>query len=54
MKKIIKTLEWKFDYYVAWMFYNGKKMNRYVDYMCNKYPGKFEKCLEEKTKDIYN
>ena len=46
MKKLLKTLEWKFDYYIAWMLYNGKKQSQYFDYMCQKYPGKFEECID--------
>jgi len=54
MKKIIKTLEWKFDYHIVHFFYSKKNMERYIDYMYEKYPGKFEESLNKNTKDIYN
>lgn len=37
MKKIIKKIEWFFDYYFAWMMYNGNKTHRYKEYMKKKY-----------------
>ncbi len=30
---MLRKLDWWFDYYFAWMFYNGMKQDRYVDYM---------------------
>ena len=35
--KIIKKLEWYWDYYFAWMFYNGNKTDKYIEYMMKKY-----------------
>lgn len=52
MQKIIKRIEWIFDYHFAWMFYNGYKTHRYVDYMCEKYPGKFEDCVDRKYRSL--
>jgi hypothetical protein len=52
MQKIIKQIEWIFDYHFAWMFYNGYKTHRYVDYMCEKYPGKFEDCVDRKYRSL--
>jgi hypothetical protein len=46
MKKLFKKVDWWFDYYFAWMFYNGMKQDRYVDYMRTKWP--------EKIKDFEN
>lgn len=37
MKKILKKIEWFFDYYFVWMLYNGNKPHRYIDYMQKKY-----------------
>ena len=51
MMLVLRTLEWKFDYYVAPFLYNGNKTYRYVEYMCDKYPGKFEECLDRQTKN---
>jgi hypothetical protein len=38
MKKLLRKLDWWFDYYVAWVFYNGMKQDHYVKYMRNKWP----------------
>ena len=46
MKQLLRKLEWWFDYYFAWMFYNGMQQDRYVQYMRNKWP--------EKIKDFEN
>ena len=37
MKRIIKKIEWLFDYYFAWMFYNGNKQTKYFEYMEKKW-----------------
>jgi hypothetical protein len=37
MKKILKKLDWWFDYYIAWMFYNANKQHRYIEYMEKKW-----------------
>jgi len=42
MKNILKKIDWWFDYYISWMFYNGNKQDRYIDYMEKKW-GKNEK-----------
>ena len=36
-KKILKKLDWLFDYYIAWMFYNGNKTHRYIEYVEKKW-----------------
>lgn len=40
--KVIKKVEWTFDYYFVWMMYNGNKTHRYIEYMEKKY-GKSKK-----------
>jgi hypothetical protein len=40
MKKILKKIEWLFDYYVAYMMYNGNKRHKYYEYMNNKWNNK--------------
>jgi hypothetical protein len=42
MNRLLKKIEWIFDYYFAWMFYNGNKQHRYVEYMRNKWPEKIK------------
>ena len=37
MRKLLKKLEWWFDYYIAWMMYNGNKRDRYISYMESKW-----------------
>lgn len=46
MKKLLKKLDWIFDYHIAWIFYNGMKQHKYVEYMRGKWP--------EKIKDFEN
>jgi hypothetical protein len=46
MTQLLSKLDWWFDYYFAWMFYNGMQQERYVEYMRNKWP--------EKIKDFEN
>ena len=40
MKRLLKKLEWLFDYYIAWIFYNGNKQHRYIEYMETKWKNK--------------
>lgn len=40
MKTVFKKLEWYFDYYIAWMMYNGNKRYKYIDYMEQKWGNK--------------
>jgi len=42
MKSFIKKVEWFVDYYFVWMFYNGSKGYKYIEYMEKKW-GKNEK-----------
>lgn len=37
MGKLLKKLDWYFDYYIAYMLYNGNKRDRYYEYMENKW-----------------
>jgi len=46
LNNMLRKLEWIFDYYFAWMFYNGMKQDRYVQYIRNKWP--------ERIKDFEN
>jgi hypothetical protein len=40
MKKFLKKLEWYFDYYFAWMMFNGNKRDKYIEYMEQKWKNK--------------
>ena len=40
MKKLIKKIEWKFDYYVVFLLYNERKTDRYLQYMKDKWESK--------------
>jgi len=42
MKKLLRKLDWWFDYYIAWMGYNGMKQHHYNEYMRNKWPDKIK------------
>lgn len=37
MKRIFKKIEWYFDYYILFMFFNGNKTHRYIEYMEKKW-----------------
>lgn len=37
MKNMMKKLEWYFDYYIAWMLFNGRKRDHYLEYMEKKW-----------------
>lgn len=37
VKKILRKLDWCFDYYFVWMLYNGNKTHRYIEYMEKKW-----------------
>ena len=39
---MLRKLDWWFDYYFAWMFYNGMKQHHYVEYMRKKWPEKIK------------
>lgn len=43
MKKILTKIEWIFDYYFAWMTYNGYKLHKYHKYMVNKWGERYTK-----------
>lgn len=40
MKKLLKKIEFWFDYHIAYFLYNGNKRNEYKLYMKNKWGGK--------------
>jgi len=42
MKRILKKLDWWFDCYIAWMYYNPRKEHRYIEYMKKKWPEKMK------------
>ena len=46
MIKIFKEIEWFFDYYFAWLFYNARKFDRYHNYMMTKWGKRYKKKLE--------
>jgi len=37
MQKIIKKLDWIWDYYFVYFLYNAKKLDRYYEYMNKKW-----------------
>jgi hypothetical protein len=37
MKSILIKIEYFFDYYFGWMFYNGNKSDKYKKYMYKKW-----------------
>jgi hypothetical protein len=37
MRKVIKKLDWIFDYYFVYFLYGSNKQQRYIDYMKNKW-----------------
>ena len=37
MKKLFKKIDFWFDYYILWMFFNGNKTYRYIEYMEKKW-----------------
>ena len=37
MKKILNNLDWIWDYYFVYFFYNGNKMDMYYGYMEKKW-----------------
>jgi hypothetical protein len=37
MKKLLKKLDWYFDYYIVWMFYKENKTDQYIEYMEKKW-----------------
>jgi hypothetical protein len=40
MKKLLKKIEFWFDYYIVYFLYNGNKKSDYEDYMKKKWGGK--------------
>lgn len=43
MKNILKSIDWFFDYYLGYFFYNGYKIDNYDTYMKNKWGDKYER-----------
>ena len=46
MIKFKKKLQWIWDYYIAYILYNRDKLKKHFDYMYEKYPNKFEECVD--------
>lgn len=40
--KFFEKLEWIFDYYFAWITYNGRKMHKYNEYMIERWGDKYK------------
>jgi hypothetical protein len=41
MRKFLKELDWKFDYYFVIFLYNPNKSNRYHKYMTDKWGSRY-------------
>ena len=41
LNKIIRKLDWIWDYYFVYFLYNGNKIDRYYEYMKNKWGKKW-------------
>lgn len=53
MKKFLHKLSFCFDYYVGYFLTNGNKIEKWREYMMNKYPGEYKneiKYVKEKAK----
>ena len=37
MKKLLRKLDWIWDYYFVYFLYNGNKTHRYIEYMEKKW-----------------
>ena len=37
LNKILRKLDWIWDYYFVYFLYNGNKIDRYYEYMKNKW-----------------
>jgi len=42
MKKLLKKLDWIFDYYVGFFMTNGNKVEQYHEFMKNKWGDKYK------------
>lgn len=47
MKKILDKIEWIFDYYFAWITYNGYKFDKYHEYMVKRWGEKYTKRIKQ-------
>ncbi len=43
MIRLLKEIEWIFDYYFLYFLYNDRKRYRYYEWMENKWPDRFKK-----------
>lgn len=39
LKKLLKQMEWVYDYHILYFMYNEHKLDRYHSYMKNKWKG---------------
>lgn len=37
LKKVLKKLDWAYDYYILYFMYNERKIDRYYQYMESKW-----------------
>jgi len=51
--RLLKSLDWAFDWYIAPLTYNGYKMHRYFEYMINKWGQRFLDRVEQDYVDKY-
>lgn len=42
MKKLLQKIDWIIDYYFIYFLYNTNKIDRYHDYMKNKWKEKYK------------
>lgn len=43
IKWLMVEVEWIFDFYFAWMTYNGRKLHRYHEYMIKRWGTRYTK-----------
>jgi hypothetical protein len=49
MKKLLKNIDWVFDYYIGYFLTNGNKINRYHKFMLQKWGDRYKK--KNRTED---
>lgn len=42
MQKLLRNLQFLFDYHIGYMLTNGKKINKWSENILHKYPEKFK------------
>lgn len=48
MKKIINNISWILDYYFLYFIYNGNKLNKYDEFMSQKWGNKYLNKIKKK------